>query len=154
MIWEIDLPSPFGKVWAARLARSPKPAFRLACVEAQIHPVQRLRLPVALLRSSRSPTVLPEAAVCREIDRKADDANSLDHSERRVRESEKLADILEQDRIEAALVWRGQSDGLTVEHGADCAPQAILECRLTAAPAVNGRGTSWMHAIDIVGLRR
>ncbi len=51
-------------------------------------------------------------------------------------------------------MWRGMEERLPVEHRADCSPLAILQCRLETAPAVNGRGTSPMHAFDIVGLPR
>jgi hypothetical protein len=51
-------------------------------------------------------------------------------------------------------VWRGQSEGLPVEHRSDCAPLAILQCRLVTAAAGNGQqGTSWQHALDMIGVR-
>jgi hypothetical protein len=65
-----------------------------------------------------------------------------------------MGDLLEIERQEAAVVWRAMDERLPVEHRADCSPLAILQCRLITAPAVNGRGTSPMHAFDIVGLRR
>ena len=64
-----------------------------------------------------------------EIDTEADDAASLSHEARQRGEAEVLGDILEQDRIEAALVWAGQSQGLPCEHRVDCSAAAILQCR-------------------------
>jgi hypothetical protein len=89
-----------------------------------------------------------------EIDAEADDAGALTHEERQRQEAEVMGDLLEIERQEAAVVWRAMDERLPVEHRADCSPLAILQCRLITAPAVNGRGTSPMHAFDIVGLRR
>jgi hypothetical protein len=86
----------------------------------------------------------------REIDAEADDAAALSHTERDKRLSEVQQDQLAAEYDEAALVWLGMNERLPVEHRADCAPQAILQCKLTTAPAVNGRGTSLHHVIDII----
>ncbi len=84
----------------------------------------------------------------------ADDATALTHEARQQQEAEVMGDLLACERDESWLVWRGMEERLPVEHRADCSPLAILQCRLETAPAVNGRGTSPMHAFDIVGLRR
>jgi hypothetical protein len=42
-----------------------------------------------------------------EIDAESDDAASLSHEDRQRRESEVQAALLEQERIESALVWKG-----------------------------------------------
>jgi hypothetical protein len=45
------------------------------------------------------------------------------------------------ERDESALVWRAMDERLPVEHRKNCAPQAILQCRLVTAPhaAVPGK---------------
>jgi hypothetical protein len=86
-----------------------------------------------------------------EIDAEADDPAALSHTEREKRESEVQQDQLATEFSEAALVWAAMDERLPVEHRADCSPLAILQCRLITAPAVNGRGTSLQHVIDIVG---
>jgi len=74
-----------------------------------------------------------------EIDSEADDAASLSHEDRQRREAEVLGDILAQDRIEAAMVWSGQSQGLPVEHRQDCSAMAILQCQLVNQTNGGGR---------------
>ena len=72
----------------------------------------------------------------------------LTHDAREKAEAEVMGDLLNIERQEAALVWRGQSEGLPVEHRSDCAPLAILQCRLVTAAAVTASpgsspGMSW-----------
>jgi hypothetical protein len=72
----------------------------------------------------------------------------LTHDPRENAEAEVMGDLLNIERQEAALVWRGQSEGLPVEHRSDCAPLAILQCRLVTAAAVTASpgsspGMSW-----------
>jgi hypothetical protein len=86
-----------------------------------------------------------------EIDAESDDAAALTHEARQQQEAEVMGDLLAVERDESALVWRAMDERLPVEHRSDCAPLAILQCRLITAPAVNGRGTSPMH---VVGMRR
>ena len=74
-----------------------------------------------------------------EIDSEADDASSLSHEDRQRREAEVLGDILAQDRIEAAMVWSGQSQCLPVEHRQDCSAMAILQCQLVNQTNGGGR---------------
>ena len=87
-----------------------------------------------------------------EIATEADDAApALTHEARRQREAEVMGDLLAVEYDEAALVWRAIDEKLPVEHRADCAPQAILQCRLVTAPPVNpSPGTSPDHAFYIV----
>jgi hypothetical protein len=68
--------------------------------------------------------------------------------------SEVQQDQLAAEYDEAAIIWAAMAENLPVQHRADCNPLAILQCTLITAPAGNGRGTSWMHAIDIIGLGR
>jgi hypothetical protein len=60
------------------------------------------------------------------------------------------SETFDQARSEFEAAW-----AVFLSKRADCAPQAILQCRLVTAPAVNpSPGTSPMHAFDIVGGRR
>jgi hypothetical protein len=89
-----------------------------------------------------------------EIDSEADDAAALSHADRELRTAEVMGDILEQDRLEAALVWRAQDERLPIEHRADISPIALLGLRLVTV--TNGHETgpsSWQHAYNIVGVR-
>ena len=74
-----------------------------------------------------------------EIDSEADDKSAMSHEAREHAEAEVLGDILEQDRIEAALVWSGQSQGLPCEHRSDCSALAILQCQLVNQTNGGGR---------------
>jgi len=47
----------------------------------------------------------------------------LTHDAREKAEAEVMGDLLNIGRQEAALVWRGQSEGLPVEHRSDCHPR-------------------------------
>jgi hypothetical protein len=68
-----------------------------------------------------------------------------------------MVDLLAVERDEAALVWRAMDERLPVEHRADCAPQAILQCRLETAPHTShSPATSSTHTFNIImpGQRR
>lgn len=89
------------------------------------------------------------------VSEEADDDAALTHEARQHQEAEVMADLLAVERDEAALVWRAMGERLPMEHRADCAPQAILQCRLETAPRSSpSSGSSPMHAWDIVGGRR
>ena len=89
-----------------------------------------------------------------EISAEADDKSALSHAERERHAAEVATDLLAIERQEAALVWAGMEQGLPCEHRSDCAPQAILQCRLiTVAPRVAAPGSSVDHALDIIGGR-
>jgi hypothetical protein len=95
------------------------------------------------------------AALDAEITVEADDEAALSHEMRQQREAEVQGDLLATERDESFFVWRAQDERLPVEHRNDCAPQAILQCRLVTAPSTNGsQGSSPMHAWNIVGGRR
>jgi hypothetical protein len=51
---------------------------------------------------------------------------------------------------EAELVFRGQSEGLPVEHRSDISPLALLGVRLVTAAASKGHATSPGHSWDVV----
>jgi hypothetical protein len=87
-----------------------------------------------------------------EIDSNSDDSASLTHKARQKREAELMGDLRAAEYEEAALVWRGQSEGLPCEHRADCDPCAILQIRMITTAATNGQEpSSWMHAWNIRG---
>ena len=89
------------------------------------------------------------AALDREIVTEADDKAALSHEARGKAEVEVLADLLDMERQEAELVWQAQSQGLPVEHRADCDPCAILQIKLVTAPrataAETSPGMSWLR---------
>ena len=89
-----------------------------------------------------------------EIAAEADDKAALSPEAREKAEAEVMADLLAVERDEAALVWKAMEQNLPVEFRADTNPAAILSVKLVTAATVNGQGTSWQHAIDLVGLRR
>jgi hypothetical protein len=95
------------------------------------------------------------AALDRAIDEEADDPNALSHSEREKREAEVLADLLENERSEAALVWAALAQGMPCEHRGDCSAQTILQCRLVTVPTRDAPGSSPEHAsYSLIGGRR
>jgi hypothetical protein len=76
----------------------------------------------------------------------------LTHKERERQAAQVQADLLDIERQEAALVWHGLSQSMPVEFGADCSPQAVLQCRLVTVPAGEPNGSSPEHAgYDLVG---
>ena len=83
------------------------------------------------------------------VESEADDKAALSHEARQKAEAQVLGDLLSVEMDESALVWRGQSEGLSVEHRADCSPLAVLQVRLVTTAATTGEGSSWMHAWDI-----
>ena len=85
-----------------------------------------------------------------EIDAESDDAAALTHEARKQQEAVVLGDLLAVERDEAALVWRAMSERLPVDHRADCAPQAILQCMVVTAPRLDVSGSSREHAIDVI----
>jgi hypothetical protein len=68
------------------------------------------------------------------VSEEADDDAAMTHEARQQQEAEVQGDLLAVERDEAALVWRAMDERLPVEHRNDCAPQAILQCRLVRAP--------------------
>jgi hypothetical protein len=90
------------------------------------------------------------AALDREIAAESDDKAALSHTDRELRTSEVMGDLLAVERTEAALVWRAMSEKLPVEFRADINPQALLGIALVTAPrAIDGPTTSPL-AFDIV----
>jgi hypothetical protein len=88
------------------------------------------------------------------VSEEADDDAALTHEAREQQEAEVMGDLLDVERQEAALVWTAQAQGLPVEHRSDCAPQAILKCRLVNQPRANpSPGTSPEHVITFGGRR-
>jgi hypothetical protein len=88
------------------------------------------------------------AALDAEINTEADDKAAMSHEVRQQREAETMADLIDIERQEAALVWRAQQQALPVEHRGDCSPQAILGVALRTLPRADGLpetspGQSW-----------
>ncbi len=88
------------------------------------------------------------------VSEEADDDAALSHEERQQQEAEVMADLLSTECDEAALIWSAMAQGLPATHRVDCAPAAILQCRLITAPAVSASvGTSPEHVIRFAGPR-
>jgi hypothetical protein len=66
----------------------------------------------------------------------------LSHADREVRINEAMTDLLAVEFDETAVVFRGQSEGLPVEHRSDCSPLALHGLRLVTAPRANEASTS------------
>jgi hypothetical protein len=97
--------------------------------------------PVALLAWMFKDQLL--AALGRELATEADGTSpALSNEAREKAEAEVMQDLLAVEFEEAALVWRAQSEGLPVEHRADCSPLAILQVRLITAPRADVPATS------------
>lgn len=93
------------------------------------------------------PTLL--AVINAEIDAKADDKNALTLEARQQRSGAVQSELLRVERDLSSLIWRGQREGLNIEHG-DVSPIAILSCEIITAPARAADGTSVEHGWDIV----
>lgn len=87
------------------------------------------------------------AALDKLVDVEKNDAMALDFEAKQIATAEAQASLLEIERQEAALVWRGQSEGQPCEHRPSCAPQAILSCQLVVMPMATALpDTSIEHA--------
>jgi len=75
------------------------------------------------------------AALDREIDATADDANALDADQRRQAEAEILADRLAVEREEAEFCWSQAANGGPISLRVDLAPEALLGVTLIPAPS-------------------
>jgi hypothetical protein len=83
------------------------------------------------------------AALDREIASEADDPASLSHADRELRSAEAMGDLLEIERLEAALIWTAQAHGLPrCEFRQDMNPLAILQLRLVTVVPTNGHASS------------
>jgi hypothetical protein len=87
-----------------------------------------------------------------EIDTESDDPASLSHADRELRSSEVAGDLLAVEFDEAALVFRAQSEGMPIEHRADCSPLAILQMRLVTVAPTDGQASSMEHeGFNLIG---
>ncbi len=68
------------------------------------------------------------------VDADKDDAAALSHEARQQAEAEAMADLLDIERQEAALIWSAQAQGLPIEFRSDISPLAILQVRLVTTP--------------------
>jgi hypothetical protein len=85
------------------------------------------------------------------VDEQKDDAASLSPEMRQQRAAEVSGELLAAERSLATLVWAAQSQGLSVEHY-DCAPEAILSCRLATVPrALPSPASSGEHSYELAG---
>jgi hypothetical protein len=82
------------------------------------------------------------AALDAEINTEADDPASLSHADRELRTAEAMADLLEIERQEAALIWTAQAQGLPCEFRHDMNQLAILQLRLVTVVPTNGQASS------------
>jgi hypothetical protein len=90
------------------------------------------------------------AALDREIATEADDKAALSSIDREKQSAIVMQDLLAVELDEASFVWSAMAQGLPVFHRKDCAPQAILRCRLVTAPRANpSPGTSPGHSFDL-----
>jgi hypothetical protein len=107
---------------------------------------------VGLLVFLLKPAVI-SAALDALVDAEKDDAASLSHEAREISASEAQNDLIDVERMEAELVFRGQREGLAVEHRADISPLALLGVRLVTAPHAAAPGSSAAMVIDYIGPR-
>ena len=90
------------------------------------------------------------AALDKEIAAEADDKAALSHTDRELRTSEAMSDLLAVEGTEAALVWRAMDEKLPVEFRADINPQALLGIALVTKPNGHLPETTPGHAYDLV----
>jgi hypothetical protein len=88
-----------------------------------------------------------------EIDSESDDKAALSHADREVRAAEVQADLVEVERVEAALVFDAWSKGLPVEHRGDISPVALLGVRLVTVPPRAVSSTDVKHGYNTVSGR-
>jgi len=95
---------------------------------------------VALFAWMHKPALI--AALDREIDNESDDKSALTLEVRQKREAEVLGDLLDTERQEATLMFRGWSEGLPITPRADHVPVAVLGVVLVASVPAVSSGTS------------
>ena len=66
------------------------------------------------------------AALDREIDHVADDANAMTREQRQNADTQILADLLAIEREECALIEIAQAQDLPADYWVDCDPRAVL----------------------------
>lgn len=88
-----------------------------------------------------------------EIASEADDRSALSHEKRGEAEAEALVEILATERDECALVWRAQSEGISIEHRADVSVAALLSLRLVTVSKAEPSPSSPWHAVTLGGWR-
>jgi hypothetical protein len=88
------------------------------------------------------------------LDEAADDKAALSREQREEMEARISGDMLAVERSECALIWAAESDGEVFDFRADTSPLAVLGLTLVTAPRVAASGSSWQHALDIVGAGR
>jgi hypothetical protein len=86
------------------------------------------------------------------IDEACGDDKGMTHSDREKAEAAVISELLAVERHEANLSWEARRQELSVAHGPDCEPKAILGVVLVVRPAMQPSRSS-AHAFDIVGGR-
>jgi hypothetical protein len=90
-----------------------------------------------------------------EIDRTVDDKAALSPEDRQRRIPDLQQQLLDVERHEARILHLAREQDLPVEHRSDVNYLAFLGLMLVTAPqAKPSPGTSWMHAVDVIGARR
>ncbi|MGB7013346.1 MAG: hypothetical protein WBD97_23485, partial [Pseudolabrys sp.] len=88
-----------------------------------------------------------------EITNEADDKNALSHAERERRSAEVASDLLATEREECSWLWKAMDEKLPVAFRGDTNPVALLGLQLVSATPDQSRGSSWQHALSIIGGR-
>jgi hypothetical protein len=117
-------------------------------------------VPGGAIAFAQQPAVLPlfcwtfKAALISALDAEialhADDQHVLSSAERQRREADILAQLLQTERDECALVWMAQAQGLPIEHRNDVGVVPLLSVELVTARHADPSGSSWMHSYEVV----
>lgn len=92
------------------------------------------------------------AKISAAIDEVASDKSALSKEQREEMEAQITSEMLKIERAECSLIWHAEADGEVFDFRSDTDPRAVLGIDLVAiAPRVAAGGSSWQHALDIVG---
>jgi hypothetical protein len=89
------------------------------------------------------------ASIEHEIDAASDDKAALSRDERERQEAAIMADVLQTERCEGALIWHAEAQGEMIDFRSTTSPQSVLGIKLVNAPrrAPKYDGHSW----DVAG---
>jgi hypothetical protein len=88
------------------------------------------------------------------LDEIADDKAALSKEQREEMEAQITSDMLDCERAECSLIWHAEAaDGEVFDFRSTTTPQAVLGITLAVATPAAATGSSWQHALDIIGLR-
>lgn len=88
------------------------------------------------------------AALDAEITAESDDKIALSEKQRGEQLAQIDQDIIEHERVEAALTWTAWAQGVTAEHRPDIKVLALLVLRLITAPRAEPSGTTPGHSVS------